>query len=184
MSQTMTRTAFDDSSFTHDAMQNVDYLSLEWEQEDIWYTRTYIRHGKDQLKNYPRLENALWRAWKMKELRLPYFPSSLLQWYRTLQRVMLGFNLLLELYRDKDTDTTWLFGPWRRQASSHSSNSRENQRFLASRKTGHTSNRSPFNSSVSRSILLPSSPFSIPGPVKRKVRKEMNPGQFARRDFH
>ena len=92
----MTRTVFDDSSFTHDAKQNVDYLSLEWEEEDIWYTRRYIRRGRNQLKNYRRLENALWRAWKMKELRLPYFPSRLLQWYRTLQRFMFGLSLLIE----------------------------------------------------------------------------------------
>jgi hypothetical protein len=92
----MTRTAFDDFMVMHDARQNVDYLSLEWEEEDIWHTQRYIRRRRDQLKNYRRLENALWRAWTMKELRLPYFPSQLLQWYSTLQHFMLTLSLLIE----------------------------------------------------------------------------------------
>jgi len=76
----MTRVAFDGSTITHEATQNVDYLSLEWKEEDIWGTRKYIRRRRGHIKNYARLENALWRAWAKQEQRLPYFPSRLIQW--------------------------------------------------------------------------------------------------------
>ena len=76
----MTRVAFDDSMITHEATQNVDYLSPEWTDEDIWDTRRYIQQRKAQLKNYRRLENALWRGWSKQGKKLPYFPPQLIQW--------------------------------------------------------------------------------------------------------
>ena len=91
----MTRVAFDDSMITQEATQNVDYLSLEWKDEDIWDTRKYIRRRRADLENYRRLENALWRAWAKQGRGLPYFPSRLIQWYNAAQ----GFaiQMILEL---------------------------------------------------------------------------------------
>lgn len=76
----MTRVASDDSMITHEATQNADYLSLQWKDEDIWDTKKYIRRRRTQLKNYQRLENALWRVWAKQGKKLPYFPPRLLRW--------------------------------------------------------------------------------------------------------
>lgn len=92
----MTQVAFDDSMVTHEATQNVDYLSLEWKVEDIWDTRKYIHRRRAQLKNYRRLDNALWRVWAKQGKGLPYFPSRLIQWYKAVLQSF-AIQMILEL---------------------------------------------------------------------------------------
>ncbi|CAG8071488.1 unnamed protein product [Penicillium nalgiovense] len=151
----MTQVAFDDSMVTHEATQNVDYLSLEWKVEDIWDTRKYIRRRKAQLKNYRRLDNALWRVWAKQGKGLPYFPSRLIQW-------------------DKDTDITWLFGPWKRCAGlqpflSYSQLQPGEPASVSFPRTDQGLIQKKFDPNAPRSILLPPRPLSICNPPKKKV---------------
>ncbi|OKP12201.1 hypothetical protein PENSUB_2224 [Penicillium subrubescens] len=44
-------------------LQNVDYLSHVWQEEDIIATEKYIRVRKSNFQNYHRLQYALLRNW-------------------------------------------------------------------------------------------------------------------------
>ena len=77
----MRQVAVDDLMVEDEATENVDYLSFEWKEEDIWATKNYIRQRRVVLENYQRLENALWRAWAQQKQTLQHSPPSLIQWY-------------------------------------------------------------------------------------------------------
>lgn len=111
----------------YEATENVDYLSFEWKEEDIRATKNYICRRRAMLGNYRRLENALWRAWAKQEQKLQCSPSSLIQWYGPHSKglnssisLKLTFAILI---RDRDTDTTWLFGPWKTNSNLQSTSS-------------------------------------------------------------
>ncbi|OGE56140.1 hypothetical protein PENARI_c003G11877 [Penicillium arizonense] len=84
--------AFDDLSIEDEPTQNADYLSTAWKLEDARATKNYIHKRRATIPNFKRLENALWRAWTQQEQKIPCFSPVLLRW-------------------DKESDTTWLFGP-------------------------------------------------------------------------
>ncbi|KGO76324.1 Protein of unknown function DUF1752, fungi [Penicillium italicum] len=90
--------AFDDLYIEIEPTQNADYLSTAWKWEDIRATKSYIQQRRATLPNFRRLENALWRAWMQQSQNIPCVSSTLLHW-------------------DKETDTTWLFGPRKCSAS-------------------------------------------------------------------
>ncbi|KAK9712422.1 protein phosphatase regulator [Basidiobolus ranarum] len=71
----------------------VDYLSHEWVEDDLMTSWRVISKSKKTLDNGVRLENACWRSWmKQKNLLETVTPESL--------------NWL------KDSDITWLYGPF------------------------------------------------------------------------
>ncbi|EPS37221.1 hypothetical protein H072_9120 [Dactylellina haptotyla CBS 200.50] len=83
----------DDILLLAEPSQNVDYLSHDWKQEDIWASRKYKARKGDVFDNTARLENASWRAWmKVKQKLTTVFPEQL-NWM-------------------KDHDSTWLYGPF------------------------------------------------------------------------
>jgi hypothetical protein len=43
--------------------RNVDYLSHDWEEEDIWLSWKYFASHRWEYRHSRRLENAMWRAW-------------------------------------------------------------------------------------------------------------------------
>ncbi|KAK9765877.1 protein phosphatase regulator [Basidiobolus ranarum] len=74
----------------------VDYLSHNWTEEDLTASWRIIAKSKKTLDNGSRLENACWRSWaKQRNNLLTVTPESL--------------NWL------KDSDITWLYGPFHTQ---------------------------------------------------------------------
>ncbi|EJU03744.1 hypothetical protein DACRYDRAFT_21211 [Dacryopinax primogenitus] len=70
----------------------VDYLSHDWEEQDVWASwRSMTRH-KNEIANGTRLENASWRTWWKQRNHLKTVSPETLNWL-------------------KDSDVTWLYGP-------------------------------------------------------------------------
>lgn len=70
----------------------VDYLSHNWQEEDVWKSwRSMTRH-KHEIANGVRLENASWRTWWKQRNKLRTVSPETLNWL-------------------KDSDVTWLYGP-------------------------------------------------------------------------
>ncbi|KAJ5195526.1 uncharacterized protein N7498_008964 [Penicillium cinerascens] len=84
----------DEEALEEKPLINVDYLSHVWREEDIWVTRRFVLREKSALKNSIRLENALWRTWTQCQQQLNIVPSDRVDWA-------------------KDSDITWLYGPWK-----------------------------------------------------------------------
>ena len=62
--------------------RQVDYLSHDWQEPDIWSSWRYVRkerHGYPQ--NAARLENASWRTWAKSKYKLKTITPETLNWY-------------------------------------------------------------------------------------------------------
>ena len=88
------KTPQDDQAMLPEPTSHVDYLSHEWNEEDIWLSWSYVLHRRGTLANHFRLENALWRSWMKNKNHLKTLPPEALNWF-------------------KDYDVTWLYGPRR-----------------------------------------------------------------------
>lgn len=84
--------AEDDSAVSSKPSRQVDYLSHEWKEEDIWSSWRYIISKRDEFPNSKRLENASWRTWMKAKNNLKTISPEELNWL-------------------KDCDVTWLYGP-------------------------------------------------------------------------
>ncbi|BFZ53712.1 protein phosphatase regulator [Savitreella phatthalungensis] len=88
----------DDSSIRADPDQHVDYLSHEWQENDIWSSWRHVTKQKAFLQSGARLENASWRTWAKARNNLKTVSPETLNWL-------------------KDCDVTWLYGPLHRGPS-------------------------------------------------------------------
>ncbi|TIA85755.1 hypothetical protein E3P99_03902 [Wallemia hederae] len=70
----------------------VDYLSHEWDEEDVWTSWRSMTKHKNDIANGVRLENASWRTWWKQRNKLKTISPETLNWL-------------------KDSDVTWLYGP-------------------------------------------------------------------------
>ncbi|KAB5514891.1 hypothetical protein GE09DRAFT_588198 [Coniochaeta sp. 2T2.1] len=84
--------AVDDISLNPLPLRHVDYLSHNWEEEQIWESWKLIVSTRGEYSNAPRLENASWRAWMKSKSRLKTVSPETINWL-------------------KDCDVTWLYGP-------------------------------------------------------------------------
>ena len=84
--------AEDDTAVSTRPFKQVDYLSHEWREEDIWSSWRYIVNRSGDFPNKERLENASWRSWMKAKNNLRTVPPETLNWL-------------------KDCDVTWLYGP-------------------------------------------------------------------------
>ncbi|EPX75000.1 protein phosphatase regulatory subunit Reg1 [Schizosaccharomyces octosporus yFS286] len=82
----------DDSEIKKNALTQVDYLSHEWSETDIWASWREITKSKNSYENGLRLENASWRSWIKYKYHLPTISPETLNWL-------------------KECDVTWLYGP-------------------------------------------------------------------------
>ncbi|EMD39245.1 hypothetical protein CERSUDRAFT_112904 [Gelatoporia subvermispora B] len=82
----------DDSSFSTLPEGQVDYLSHEWREEDVWRSWRSMTRQKNAIANGMRLENASWRTWWKQRNKLKTISPETLNWL-------------------KDSDVTWLYGP-------------------------------------------------------------------------
>ncbi|KAH7118137.1 hypothetical protein B0J13DRAFT_458800 [Dactylonectria estremocensis] len=84
--------AGDDSEVNVRPWGNVDYLSHDWQEEDIWSSWKYVTSRRGEYPNSARLENAAWRTWAKRKNSLKTLPPETLNWL-------------------KDDDVDWLYGP-------------------------------------------------------------------------
>lgn len=70
----------DDSILDAQAINQVDYLSHQWQEEDIAKSWRNMTRRKDYIQNGPRLENASWRTWWKKRNNLPTVSPEALNW--------------------------------------------------------------------------------------------------------
>ncbi|KAF4982570.1 hypothetical protein FZEAL_1835 [Fusarium zealandicum] len=84
--------AEDDTAVSTRPSRQVDYLSHEWREEDIWSSWRYVVTRRGEFPNSARLENASWRTWMKAKNNLKTISPESLNWL-------------------KDCDVTWLYGP-------------------------------------------------------------------------
>ncbi|KAM0787511.1 hypothetical protein ACM66B_003583 [Microbotryomycetes sp. NB124-2] len=70
----------------------VDYLSHDWQEDDVWASWKAMTKHKTEIANGVRLENASWRTWAKQRGNLKTISPETLNWL-------------------KDSDVTWLYGP-------------------------------------------------------------------------
>jgi hypothetical protein len=84
--------AQDDAAIQPQPTRQVDYLSYNWKEKEIWFSWKHIVSQQLEYYNSRRLENALWRAWTKAKNKLKMVRPETLDWL-------------------KDSDVTWLYGP-------------------------------------------------------------------------
>jgi hypothetical protein len=72
--------AEDDTAVTTRPSRQVDYLSHEWREEDIWSSWRYIVSRRGEYPNSERLENASWRTWMKSKNNLRTISPETLNW--------------------------------------------------------------------------------------------------------
>ncbi|KAJ3806402.1 hypothetical protein F5876DRAFT_80733 [Lentinula aff. lateritia] len=82
----------DDSSLSTLPRGQVDYLTHDWQEEDVWRSWRNMTRQKNEIANGVRLENASWRTWWKQRNKLKTVSPETLNWL-------------------KDSDVTWLYGP-------------------------------------------------------------------------
>lgn len=73
--------AEDDTAVSSRPSRQVDYLSHDWREEDIWSSWRYIISKRSEFANSARLENASWRTWMKARNNLKTISPEELNWY-------------------------------------------------------------------------------------------------------
>lgn len=77
----LTKHAEDDTTIASKPSRQVDYLSHDWREEDIWTSWRYIVTRRGEFANSARLENASWRTWMKAKHNLKTISPESLNWY-------------------------------------------------------------------------------------------------------
>jgi hypothetical protein len=72
--------AEDDTAIKAQPWRNVDYLSHDWKEADIWSSWKYITSRREEHPNNARLENASWRTWTKYKNNLKTVSPETLNW--------------------------------------------------------------------------------------------------------
>ncbi|KAJ2973407.1 hypothetical protein NQ176_g6626 [Zarea fungicola] len=88
----LTEYAEDDTAFATNPSRQVDYLSHNWREEDIWTSWRYVIAHRGELVSSARLENASWRTWMKVKNNLKTISPESINWL-------------------KNCDVIWLYGP-------------------------------------------------------------------------
>ena len=70
----------DDSALSTRPRAQVDYLSHEWQEEDVWRSWRKMTRQKNEITNGIRLENASWRTWWKQRNKLKTVTPETLNW--------------------------------------------------------------------------------------------------------
>jgi hypothetical protein len=70
----------DDNSMVVLPRGQVDYLSHEWTEEDVWRSWRNMTRQKNEIANGVRLENASWRTWWKQRNKLKTVTPETLNW--------------------------------------------------------------------------------------------------------
>jgi hypothetical protein len=106
--------AGDEATIKPQPTRHVDYLSHDWKEEDIWSSWKYfVSHRRLECHDSRRLENAMWRAWMKAKNKLKTVRPETLNWYVRFVHLFIALRLCANpgLFRLKDSDVTWLYGP-------------------------------------------------------------------------
>lgn len=76
--------AEDDTAVVSHPSRQVDYLSHDWKEEDIWSSWRYVVSRRGEFANSARLENASWRTWMKAKNNLRTISPETLNWYVVL----------------------------------------------------------------------------------------------------
>ncbi|KAF7798740.1 hypothetical protein EIP86_009965 [Pleurotus ostreatoroseus] len=133
----VTNTVPDDTAYETQPEGQVDYLSHNWREEDVWRSWRSMTRQKNAIVNGMRLENASWRTWWKQRNKLKTISPETLNWCVSMP-IHRTFNfprgvaelrnyVKLQLPRNapgpmastlwhhwrllKDSDVTWLYGP-------------------------------------------------------------------------
>lgn len=82
LDDTIPQESVDDTYLQHPPTEHVDYLTHQWEEEDVcasWRKIVADRQGPNDLQ--ARLENASWRSWTQMRLHLDLLPAETIHWY-------------------------------------------------------------------------------------------------------
>ena len=71
----------DDSSVTTLPTGQVDYLSHQWREEDVYSSWRSMTKQKNAIANGTRLENASWRTWWKQRNKLKTISPETLNWF-------------------------------------------------------------------------------------------------------
>jgi hypothetical protein len=71
----------DDMAVSSRPSHQVDYLSHDWREEDIWSSWRYIVMRQGDLSDSERLENAVWRTWIKAKYNLTTISPETLNWF-------------------------------------------------------------------------------------------------------
>lgn len=82
----------DDSDLVAEPSRHVDYLSHQWDIDDISKSWRYVILRRQNVANAARLENASWRTWAQRRSHLKTINPEEVNWL-------------------KESDVTWLYGP-------------------------------------------------------------------------
>ncbi|RDW57077.1 hypothetical protein BP6252_13892 [Coleophoma cylindrospora] len=121
----LSRYAEDDSNVQSQPSHFVDYLSHDWDEQDIWHSWKYVTSDKEVLDHGTRLENTSWRLWAKMRNNLKHVSPETLEWR-------------------KDDDLTWLYGPLQ---------SRCPRRFSAAPAVSGNQDSQPATAPTAKSIL-------------------------------
>ena len=86
--RSMHRVSIDDSVAQPRPQVNVDYLSHDWQEEDLWMSFRYLKSSPRDTRNQDRMENALWRTWAQKQRDLDRTNPLTIGWYGTLISIL------------------------------------------------------------------------------------------------
>jgi Fungal protein of unknown function (DUF1752) len=70
----------DDTAARMLPVRHVDYLSHEWNEEDLWATWKHIVSERSAYDNSVRLENASWRSWEKMRRNLTTVSPGSVKW--------------------------------------------------------------------------------------------------------
>ena len=70
----------DDTAVRKEPSHHVDYLSYEWQEEDIWSSWRHIVEHRSVYGERSRLENASWRTWAKSQFKLKTVSPETLNW--------------------------------------------------------------------------------------------------------
>jgi hypothetical protein len=86
--------ARDEATIKPQPTRHVDYLSHDWEEEDIWSSwKCFVSH-RGEYRDSRRLENAMWRAWTKAKKKLKTVRPETLNWYVEFVQVFIGTEVL------------------------------------------------------------------------------------------
>lgn len=74
----------DDNAIGKEPTRHVDYLSHEWNEEDIWASSRYVIARRNLFSNSVRLANASWRTWAQAKDQLKTISPETINWYLDL----------------------------------------------------------------------------------------------------
>lgn len=70
----------DDTAARMLPVRHVDYLSHDWNEEDLWATWKHIVSERSAYNNSVRLENASWRSWEKMRRNLKTVSPGSVKW--------------------------------------------------------------------------------------------------------